>query len=118
VSVSSGRMRAIYRKELREYRRNGSIVWAMAILPLIFLIQPLIQVFAVPASASGQLAGHRAVDHQVTGADHRPEFRDAPTPARRQSGPAISERHLYRKTPLFDRILKFNVRIERPTTRH
>ena len=58
MNVSSSRLRAIYRKELREYRRNGSIVWGMAILPLIFLIQPLVQAFAVPSSASGQLTGH------------------------------------------------------------
>jgi ABC-type transport system involved in multi-copper enzyme maturation permease subunit len=57
MTISGSRVRAIYRKELREYRRNGSVVWGMAILPLIFLIEPLIQVFAVPASASGQLAG-------------------------------------------------------------
>jgi ABC-type transport system involved in multi-copper enzyme maturation permease subunit len=58
MNVSSSRLRAIYRKELREYRRNGSIVWGMAILTLIFLIQPLVQAFAVPSSASGQLTGH------------------------------------------------------------
>jgi ABC-type transport system involved in multi-copper enzyme maturation permease subunit len=58
MSVSRSRLRAIYRKELREYRRNGSIIWGMSILPLIFLIQPLIQVFAVPASQASQLAGH------------------------------------------------------------
>jgi ABC-type transport system involved in multi-copper enzyme maturation permease subunit len=58
MRVSRSRLRAIYRKELREYRRNGSIVWGMAILPLIFLVQPLVQVFAVPASAASQLAGH------------------------------------------------------------
>ncbi|HYB18500.1 MAG TPA: ABC transporter permease subunit [Streptosporangiaceae bacterium] len=57
MNITSSRLRAIYSKELREYRRNGSVVWGMAILPLIFLIEPLIQVFAVPASASGQLAG-------------------------------------------------------------
>ena len=57
MSVSSSRVRAIYRKELREYRRKGSIVWGMAILPLIFLIQPLITVFALPSSSSSQLAG-------------------------------------------------------------
>ncbi len=55
MSVSTRRVRAIFRKELREYRRNGSIVATMAILPLIFLIQPLIEVFALPASASGTL---------------------------------------------------------------
>jgi ABC-type transport system involved in multi-copper enzyme maturation permease subunit len=57
VSVSKRRVRAIFRKELREYRRNGAIVATMAILPLIFLIQPLIDVFALPASASSGL-GH------------------------------------------------------------
>ena len=34
MSVSKRRVRAIVRKELREYRRNRSIVAAMAILPL------------------------------------------------------------------------------------
>jgi ABC-type transport system involved in multi-copper enzyme maturation permease subunit len=58
MSVTRRRIRAIFRKELREYRRKGSIVWGMAILPLIFLIQPLIQVFALPSSASSQLAHH------------------------------------------------------------
>src|SRR5215469_6119682 len=56
--ISRRRVRAIYRKELREYRRKGSIIWGMAILPLIFLVQPLVQVFAVPASSASQLAGH------------------------------------------------------------
>jgi ABC-type Na+ efflux pump permease subunit len=56
MSISVRRTRAILRKELREYRRNGSIVAAMAILPLIFLIQPLVVVFALPAAASNQLA--------------------------------------------------------------
>lgn len=44
-------MRAIFRKELREYRRNGNIVAVMVVLPLIFLIQPLVLVLALPASA-------------------------------------------------------------------
>jgi ABC-type transport system involved in multi-copper enzyme maturation permease subunit len=56
VSVSRRRVRAIFRKELREYRRNGFIVVTMAIIPLIFLIQPLIVVFALPASASVPLS--------------------------------------------------------------
>jgi ABC-type Na+ efflux pump permease subunit len=58
MSVSKRRVRAIYRKELREYRRSGSIVAAMAIIPLIFLIQPLVIVLALPASASIELS-HR-----------------------------------------------------------
>ena len=55
MRISTRRVRAIFAKELREYRRNDSIVVAMAVIPAIFLIQPLIQVFAVPASASTQL---------------------------------------------------------------
>jgi ABC-type Na+ efflux pump permease subunit len=56
--MSSRRLRAILRKELREYRRNRSLVVGMAVIPLVFLIQPLVSVFALPSSASGQLS-HR-----------------------------------------------------------
>jgi ABC-2 type transport system permease protein len=56
MSVSTRRVRAVFRKELREYRRTGSIVATMAVVPLIFLIQPLVVVFALPASSSDQLA--------------------------------------------------------------
>lgn len=52
MNVSRQHVRAIRRKELREYRRNGNLVFATAILPLIFLIQPVIQVFTLPTSAS------------------------------------------------------------------
>jgi len=57
--VSRRRVRAVFRKEVREYRRNGFIVLTMAIIPLIFLIQPLIIVFGLPAAAANELAhGH------------------------------------------------------------
>jgi ABC-type transport system involved in multi-copper enzyme maturation permease subunit len=52
MSVSTRRVRAIFRKELREFRRNGSIVVGMAIVPLLFCIQPLLDVFALDSSAS------------------------------------------------------------------
>ncbi len=55
MSVSNRRVRAIFRKELREYRRNGSIVSTMAVIPLLFLIQPLIDIFALPASSASAL---------------------------------------------------------------
>ncbi len=55
MSVSTRRVRAIFRKELREYRRNGSIVSAMAVIPLIFVIPPLINIFALPASSASGL---------------------------------------------------------------
>ena len=56
MSVSRRRVRAIFRKELREYRRNRTIVTGMAILPLLFLVQPLVAVLNLGASASGGLA--------------------------------------------------------------
>jgi hypothetical protein len=37
---------------------------------------------------------------------------------RLETGSGPMERHLYRKTPLFDRFLKFDVQIEGPTMRH
>jgi ABC-type Na+ efflux pump permease subunit len=55
MSVSIRRVRAIFRKELREYRRKASIVVAMATIPMIFLIQPLVVVFGLPASSSQQV---------------------------------------------------------------
>jgi ABC-type transport system involved in multi-copper enzyme maturation permease subunit len=58
MKVSRPPIRAIVRKELREYRRNRSIVVGMAIIPMIFLIQPLVSVFAAPASAAADL-GHK-----------------------------------------------------------
>jgi ABC-2 type transport system permease protein len=53
--LSRRRIRAIVRKELRAYRRNGSIVAGMAIIPLVFLVQPLVSVFAVAPPAAHQL---------------------------------------------------------------
>jgi ABC-2 type transport system permease protein len=51
------RVLAIYHKELREYRRNGSIVATMAVLPLGVATFPLILVIALPASDAGILQG-------------------------------------------------------------
>ena len=57
--MSKRRIEAIFRKELREYRRNRSVLVALAIFPLIFLIQPIVVVFIVPASKATQLShGH------------------------------------------------------------
>lgn len=55
MSVSATRVRALYRKELREYRRNGSIVATMAVIPLGIVIFPLVEVLAAPASAASAL---------------------------------------------------------------
>jgi ABC-type Na+ efflux pump permease subunit len=56
MTISVRRVRAIFVKELREYRRNNSIVAAMSVIPLVFLIQPLVVVFKLPRSAAGGLA--------------------------------------------------------------
>ncbi|MGH2916284.1 MAG: ABC transporter permease [Solirubrobacteraceae bacterium] len=56
--LSRRRVRAIARKELRSYRRNRSIVAGMSIIPLIFLAQPLVAVFALSASAATGLSHH------------------------------------------------------------
>jgi ABC-type Na+ efflux pump permease subunit len=49
------RIWAITRKEFREYRRNRSVLLAIGIFPIIFLIQPLVSIFLSPASAAGVL---------------------------------------------------------------
>lgn len=54
--MSPRRIRAIFRKELREYRRHPSVMISVAIFPLIFLIQPLVIVFVVPSSSASSLA--------------------------------------------------------------
>lgn len=52
---SRRRVMAVLRKELRDLRRSGNVVTAMVVLPLVFLIQPIIQVFAIPSSGSAAL---------------------------------------------------------------
>jgi ABC-2 type transport system permease protein len=46
----------MFLKELREFRRNGSIVATMAILPLVFLIQPVLLVNRLSKSEATFLA--------------------------------------------------------------
>jgi ABC-2 type transport system permease protein len=54
--MSTRRIWAIVHKEVREYRRNRSVIYGMAILPLVFAIQPLIAVLRLSTDASGPLA--------------------------------------------------------------
>jgi ABC-type transport system involved in multi-copper enzyme maturation permease subunit len=59
MNLSTRRIRAIVRKELREYRRNRALVVTMTILPLIFLIQPSVAILLVEKSSAAALAhGH------------------------------------------------------------
>jgi ABC-type transport system involved in multi-copper enzyme maturation permease subunit len=59
MNVSARHVRAIVRKELREYRRNRPLLVTMTILPLIFLIQPSVAILVVQESSAATLAqGH------------------------------------------------------------
>jgi len=55
MKLRSRPVRAICRKELREYRRTGSIVVAMLVIPLVFAINPLVAVFSLSASDASSL---------------------------------------------------------------
>jgi ABC-2 type transport system permease protein len=56
MTWSTRRVRAIVRKELRDYRRNRQLVVSMAVLPVVFSIYPSVELLALPASSSGVLA--------------------------------------------------------------
>jgi ABC-type Na+ efflux pump permease subunit len=53
MALDTTRIRAVFRKELRDYQRKRSVVVTMCILPLIFLIEPVVNIFLIPASTSG-----------------------------------------------------------------
>ena len=61
MSVNLRRVRAIARKELREFRHNRSLVIAMGIYPLIFTIQPLVVVLRLGREASGSLVNEHVL---------------------------------------------------------
>ncbi len=51
MSLSAIRVRAIVRKEMRDYRRNRFIASTMAVMPLVFVVLPIADIFNLPASA-------------------------------------------------------------------
>lgn len=51
--MSGGRVRAVVLKEAREFRRNRFVIVTMAVLPLVFLITPLLTMLQISDSASG-----------------------------------------------------------------
>jgi ABC-2 type transport system permease protein len=59
--MNATRIRAIFRKELREYRRNRALVITMGLVPLVFILEPLIRIFSLPASSSGTLLHSHAL---------------------------------------------------------
>jgi ABC-type Na+ efflux pump permease subunit len=57
--MSWTRIRAIFTKELRDYRHNRLIVMTMALMPALFIILPIVQIFVVPALRPSSALTHR-----------------------------------------------------------
>jgi ABC-type Na+ efflux pump permease subunit len=53
IGLDATRVGAVVRKELRDYRRKRSIVVTMCVLPILFLVQPVVSIFLVTPSTSG-----------------------------------------------------------------
>ena len=51
--MSLQRVLTVVRKDVREFRRNRFVIGTMAVLPLVFLITPMVTLFRIPASANG-----------------------------------------------------------------
>ena len=52
MSPSWTRIWAMSKKELRDYRRNRFVVVTMAVMPLVFTVAPMIQLFAIKVNAA------------------------------------------------------------------
>ena len=50
--MSLDRIAGVMQKEMREYRRNRFVITTMAVMPLIFLVVPLLTLFKIPDSAT------------------------------------------------------------------
>lgn len=53
IGFDATHVRAVVRKELQDFRRKRAIVVTMAILPLVFLIEPAVTIFVRRSSTSG-----------------------------------------------------------------
>ena len=53
MSFSRTRVAAFTVKELRDYRRNRFVIGTMAVLPLLFVAAPMVQLLTAPAVAAG-----------------------------------------------------------------
>lgn len=51
LQLSRTRIRAVVTKELRDYRRNRFIFYTMVVMPILFMIAPIITIFNLPADA-------------------------------------------------------------------
>jgi ABC-type Na+ efflux pump permease subunit len=62
--MSWTRIRAIFAKELRDYRRNRFIMVTMALLPAIFIVLPIVDIFVLPA-VKASAAASSALDKRI-----------------------------------------------------
>ena len=60
MSLNTGRVAAVIRKEFREYRRSRSVIGTMAVLPLVFLVEPIVVIFRLAPTVSAS-----AIDRAV-----------------------------------------------------
>ena len=62
MSFSWTRIGAILLKELRDYQRNRFVIGTMAMVPVLFIILPMIQLFAANATGrtSAFMSGSRS----------------------------------------------------------
>jgi ABC-2 type transport system permease protein len=59
TGLDAARIRAVVRKELRDYRRNRFVVATMFVMPLIFLAAPMVDIFLIKATASSAALNKR-----------------------------------------------------------
>lgn len=59
ASLDLHRVRLVITKELLDYRRKRAILVTMLILPALFLIEPIVSIFLVPAAAPGPVLDRR-----------------------------------------------------------
>ena len=52
VQIDWSRVGAVVRKEVRDYRRNRFILATMIVMPVIFMLNPVITIFSTPAAGS------------------------------------------------------------------
>lgn len=57
--MSWARIGAILWKELRDYRRNRFIVSTMAVMPLLFIALPTVEIFTLPSTLSASMLDKR-----------------------------------------------------------
>jgi ABC-2 type transport system permease protein len=58
TALDATRVRAVLRKELLEFRRTRTIVVTMVVLPIVFLIEPIVSIFLAPPLGSSAVLDH------------------------------------------------------------